>query len=104
MSVSFKTLPLTDEAVIAHFASEKRVMIERNSRARGGRSHLRLFKDNGGWFVRTGMRGSCKQYLGQCKQTLLDNEVILHTFSTASQDAFDAEQNRKFEEKWGVEA
>lgn len=101
MHVSFKTLPLTDETVLAYLASETVVQLDSGSRHRGGRSHLTLNKDSGGWFIRTGRRGSCKLYLGQCKQTLIDGKIVLHTFTTASQDAFDAEEERKFNEKWG---
>ncbi len=104
MKLSWKTLPLTDEAVALHLADKialsSRVMLD--SASRSGRSHLRLHSDRGGHFVRIGRRGSCKQYLGRCKVTYFDGEPTLFQFTLADHDAFEADQERRWAAKHGV--
>ena len=73
-------------------------MIDKDSR--WCRSNLRLHRDKGGFFVRVGMRGSSKQYLGKCKITFFDGEPTLLAFTFASHDAFEDDQRRRWEAKW----
>jgi hypothetical protein len=102
MKLSWKTLPLTDETVAAHLAAEGRVMLDSASKTRGGRSHLTLHQDRSGYFVRVGGRGSCKQYLGQCKVTYFDGVAGLFAFTLADHDAFKAAQDARFNASHGI--
>jgi hypothetical protein len=102
--LGWKTLTLTDEMVAAHLATQLdchgTVMLDFSSRL--GRRHLRIHKDGAGYFVRCGRRGSMKQYLGRCKVTYLDGEPTLFAFTRADRDAFDADQQQRWEKKHGV--
>jgi hypothetical protein len=101
-----KTLPLGDELVATHLATQIEcfgtVMLDFASR--WGRHHLRLHHDRQGYFVRSGRRGSCKRYLGRCKVTYFDGEPTLFAYTLADQDAFDADQARRWDEKHGIVA
>lgn len=101
--LGWKTLPLTDEVVAAHLATQAEcfgtVMLDFASRT--GRRHLKLHKDGNGYFVRCGRRGSSRQYLGRCKVTYFDGEPTLFSFTRAHLDAFEADQERRWAEKRG---
>lgn len=98
--LGWDTRSLTDPVVAQHLAATLAdtfggtVMID--SKSRWGRSHLKLRMDKGGYFVRVGRRGSCKQYLGRCKITFFDGKPTLLQFTFADTDAFDAEQDRRW--------
>lgn len=106
--LGWRTLALTDELVAAFLTKEigrsykPTVMLASSSRM--GRSHLRLYRDSKGYFVRCGRRGSLKQYLGRCNVTYLGGEPTLFAFTTADQDAFDADQDRRWNLKHGITA
>lgn len=98
--LGWKTVELTDPIASDHLEATiaerlPSVMIDKDSR--WGRSHLRLHRDRGGFFVRMGRRGSSKHYLGRCKITYFDGEATLFQFTTVSRDAYDAEENRRWE-------
>lgn len=102
--LGWRTLPLNEETVARHLATQVEchgtVMIDFASR--WGRRHLKLHKDRNGYFVRVGRRGSSKQYLGRCKVTYFDGEPTLFQYTSADRDAFDAEQQRKWDAKYGI--
>lgn len=98
--LGWKTVDLNHELAAAHLADEiassrPHVMIDRPSRR--GRSHLRLHKDGRGFFVYVGSRGHDKQYLGRCKITFADGEPMLFQFTFAQHDAYEAEEQRRWE-------
>lgn len=101
--LGWKTLPLSDELVSSHLTAQAEcfgtVMLDFASRM--GRSHLRLHRDGQGYFVRCGRRGSLKQYLGRCKVTYFDGEPSLFAYTLADHDAFEADQQRRWDAKHG---
>lgn len=105
--LGWKTLPLSDDLVASHLATQAEcfgtVMIDFGSRL-GSRHHLKLHKDRGGYYVRTGRRGSCKEYLGRCKVTYFDGKADLFSYTFASVDAFEADQLRRFDAAHGITA
>jgi hypothetical protein len=72
----------------------------------GKRSHLRLHKDRDGYFVRRGPRGGNKEYLGRCKVTWLNDDPtpLLVQFTLRSNDEFAADQQRRWDAKYGAAA
>jgi hypothetical protein len=94
VKLGFEILPLTDETVASHLAMQTEcfgsVMLDFASRR--GRRHLKLHRDQTGYFVRTGRRGANKQYLGQCKVTWIDGSPTLFAYTLAEQDAFEEER------------
>lgn len=104
--IGFKTLDLADQRVAVELACKiterggGTVMID--SASRTGRSHLRLHRDKDGYFVRCGRRGSLKQYLGRCKITYIDGKPELFAFTLAAHDAFEADQRRRWDAKYGA--
>lgn len=98
--LGWKTVDLDHELAAAHLeeeisSSRPHVMIYRPSRR--GRSHLRLHRDQRGFFVYVGSRGHDKQYLGRCKITFHDGEPTLFQFTFAQRDAYEAEERRRWE-------
>ena len=98
--LGWKTVELAHPIAVAHLEEAladclPSVMIY--SDCRWGRSHLRLHRDRGGFFVRMGRRGSSKHYLGRCKITYLDGVATLFQFTTASHDAYKAEESRRWD-------
>lgn len=102
--LSWATKSFDDASVAAYLAKtlsgKGYIMI--NEKSHFGRHHLKLRHDRNGYFVRVGFRGSCKEYLGRCKVTYFGGEPTLLQFTFASHDAFDAEQQRLYEEKYGI--
>ncbi len=105
VKIQMKMVPLTDEVAASHLAKHlaagRTVFMTETSR--GNRSHLRVKKDATGYFVRRGRNGSCKDYLGRCKLTYLDGALALVQFTSKSADQFEADQRRRWDEKYGVE-
>lgn len=103
--LTWKTLPLTNDLVQAHLAEnigEERGTIMLDEKSRWGRSNLKLHKGRDGYYVRVGRRGTTKRVLGRCKVTYLDGKPTLFQFTTAYQDAFEADQDRRWSERHGV--
>lgn len=98
--LGWRTVGLDDPHVVDHLTHELtrcyRPTVMLDSEHRWGRSHLRLHKDRGGYFVRVGKRGANKEYLGKCKLTLFDGVPTLFSFTLASTDAFNADQERRW--------
>lgn len=82
MKLSWATVPVTDDVVAKAMGPSRYVMLDEQSRARGGRKHLTPQRAaDGKWHVRLGRRGSCSAcFLTECKITYLDGEAILHQF------------------------
>lgn len=103
--IGWKTLDLDEQIVAVKLANEisrgGSVMID--SASRTGRHHLKLHRDKKGYFVRCGRRGSMKQYLGRCKVTYIDGKPELFAFTLADHDAFEADQQRRWDAKYGIE-
>lgn len=89
-------------AVVLADALAKRRSIMIHSLSRSGRSHLKVHQDRGGYFVRTGRNGGCKERLGRCQITYLDGRPTLYQFTLKSRDDFDADQQRRFDERHGI--
>lgn len=70
----------------------------------GKRSHLRLHKDRQGYFVRRGVRGRDKEYLGRCKVTWLNDEPtpLLVQFTLRSNDEADAAYQARLDAQYEV--
>lgn len=106
--LAWRTLELIDQRVAIELACKitqrggGTVMID--SASRTGRSHLRLRRDKDGYFVRCGRRGSMKQYLGRCKVTYIDGKPELFAFTLADHDAFEADQQRRWDAKYEIGA
>ena len=106
--VGWRTLPLTDVLISAHLDATLTALhggsVMLDEKSRSGRKHLKLHKDARGYYVRIGCRGSSKQYLGRCKVTYLDGEASLFAFTLADRDAFEADQQRRWDERNGFTA
>jgi len=106
--LGWATKSLDDALVASHLEKtlgEPRgtVMIDGKSRwGRSQRRHLRLHRDGRGFFVRVGRRGAGKAYLGRCKVTYFDGKPELFQFTFSTQDAFEAEQSRRYDERYNI--
>lgn len=106
VKIGFRTLPLDHPLVCAELernCARRWSSIMMDEKSRWGRSHLRLYKDREGYFVRQGRRGANKQRLGQCKVTYLNGEPTLFKFTTKSSDDFEADQQRRWDAKHGID-
>jgi hypothetical protein len=58
------------------------VMIHRDSRCRGSRHHLKLYRTDGRYHVQVGRRGGSRRYLTECEITYIDGTPTLFQFKT----------------------
>lgn len=76
MRIRHECLPITDEVIAAATERTGCVMIARECRWKGDRSHKRPHKRKGVWGVRFGKRGRGFAPLLSCRKTDLDGTVI----------------------------
>ena len=75
-TIHTECLQVTDDVIAAASVRTGHVMIARECRWKGQRSHKRPHKRNGVWGVRVGKRGTAFSPLTSCKKTDVDGTVI----------------------------
>lgn len=82
--LSFRNLPLSHPLVEAKLTDGFAIMLHLDDRRtwKKRRGHYRPHRDTKGWYIRTGKRGTCKEYLTICEVTYDHGTPLLFQFRT----------------------
>lgn len=80
--LSWRNLPLNHPLVEAKLNDGFPIMLHRDDRRsfRGRYGHYKPHRDTTGWYIRTGKRGTVKEYLTICEVTYDHGEPLLFQF------------------------
>lgn len=76
---SWRTVPLDNPLVEKHLALSESIMLHKDDRLFRG-THYKARRDQGGWYIRQGKRGTLKSYLNKCQITSIKGEPTLFQF------------------------
>lgn len=80
--LGWRTLSLSDPLVAECLAKGGKIMMHASDRPTRRNAHYKLRKDAGGWHIRYGKRGTCKEYLTACEITFQRGFPLLFQFRT----------------------